>query len=59
MAEDKKKKYVSDYTHLMEEWDWEKNERENLDPQKLTYGSVKLASVYDKLKTKINLNLTR
>ena len=23
--EDKKKKYVSDYAHLMEEWDWEKN----------------------------------
>lgn len=44
MAEEKKKKYVSDYAQLMEEWDWEQNERENLDPQKLTYGSGKKAN---------------
>lgn len=44
VADDKKKKYVSDYAQLMEEWDWEKNERENLDPQKLTYGSGKNAN---------------
>lgn len=29
---------------LMEEWDWEENEKQNLDPRKLTLGSGKKAS---------------
>ena len=38
MAEDKKKKYVSDYAHLMEEWDWEKNGEAGLNPEILSQG---------------------
>lgn len=38
VAEDKKKKYVSDYAHLMEEWDWEKNGEAGLNPEILSQG---------------------
>lgn len=31
------KKYISENSELMKEWDWEKNK--NLDPSKITYGS--------------------
>ena len=38
VAEDKKKKYVSDYAHLMEDWDWEKNGEAGLNPEILSQG---------------------
>ena len=39
MAEKKEKRYVSDNAQLMAEWNWEKNNELNLDPEKLTLGS--------------------
>ena len=39
MAEKKEKKYVSDNAQLMAEWNWEKNNDADLNPQKLTCGS--------------------
>ena len=53
--------YIFDNAHLMSEWDWEENERCNLDPHKLTLGSGKkakwicskkhkwIASIYDRV----------
>ena len=41
MAEKKEKKYVSDNAQLMAEWDWEKNNELNFNPQALTLGSHK------------------
>ena len=43
MAETKEKRYVSDNAQLMAEWNWEKNEIENLDPRHLTLGMAKNA----------------
>jgi len=41
----KYKKSVSmTHPHLLKEWDWELNEKEGLDPYKLTYGSKKKAN---------------
>jgi len=41
----KEKKILSKhYSHLLEEWDWSTNEKEGLDPYKLTYGSKKKAN---------------
>ena len=39
MAPNKEKKYVSDNTLLMAEWDWEKNIES---PYSITYGSAKV-----------------
>lgn len=39
MAEKKEKKYVSDNVQLMAEWNWEKNNELDFDPQILTFGS--------------------
>ena len=41
MEEKKEKKYVSDNAQLMAEWDWEKNNELNFNPQALTLGSHK------------------
>lgn len=41
MAEKKEKKYVSDNARLMQEWDWEKNNALEFDPETLTLGSNK------------------
>ncbi len=38
------KAYVIDNARLMTEWDWEENEKCNLDPRKLTLGSGKKAN---------------
>ncbi|MBO5454239.1 MAG: hypothetical protein J6A69_09810 [Clostridia bacterium] len=43
MAEKKEKRYVSDNAQLMAEWDWEKNNELNFNPEKLTLGSNKKA----------------
>ncbi len=43
MAEKKEKRYVSDNTQLMAEWDWNKNNELGLDPTTLTYKSGKYA----------------
>ena len=43
MAEKKEKRYVSDNAQLMAEWDWEKNNELNFNPEKLTFGSNKKA----------------
>ena len=40
VANNKEKKYVSDYPHLIAEWDWELN---TIDPHKITHGSTKHA----------------
>ena len=40
MVNNKEKKYVSDYPHLIAEWDWELN---TIDPYKITHGSTKHA----------------
>ena len=37
----KTNKYVASYPRLMKEWDWEENNKKNLDPEKLTSGSGK------------------
>lgn len=42
VAEKKEKQYVSDNAQLMAEWDWEKNDELNLNPQKLTCNSGKV-----------------
>ncbi len=42
MAEDKKKKYVSDNAQLMEEWDWEKNSLLGISPDAITLGSNRI-----------------
>ena len=39
MAEKKEKRYVSDNVQLMAEWDWQKNNELNFDPETLTLGS--------------------
>ena len=39
MAEKKEKRYVSDNAQLMAEWNWEKNNDLDLDPETLTFGS--------------------
>ena len=41
VEEKKEKKYVSDNAQLMAEWDWEKNNELNFNPQALTLGSHK------------------
>ena len=41
MAEKKEKRYVSDNAQLMAEWDWEKNNELDFNPEKLTLGSGK------------------
>ena len=33
-------KYVSDYPELMEDWDWERNNKLGLDPTKITFGAA-------------------
>ena len=38
------KAYVFDNARLMSEWDWEENDRCELDPKKLTLGSGKKAN---------------
>ena len=43
MAEKKEKQYVSDNAQLMAEWDWEKNNELNFNPDELTLGSHKKA----------------
>lgn len=44
MAEKKKKQHVSDNAHLMDEWDWEENNKIKLYPDKVTHGSTKTAN---------------
>ncbi len=44
MAENKEKRYVSDNAQLMTEWDWDENIKQNLNPEKLTFGSAKKAN---------------
>ena len=39
MSEKKEKQYVSDNAQLMAEWDWEKNNKLNIHPSLLSYGS--------------------
>ncbi|MBR0092151.1 MAG: zinc-ribbon domain-containing protein [Lachnospiraceae bacterium] len=34
-------KYIIEFVHLMEEWDWEENEKRGLNPSELTQGSGK------------------
>lgn len=41
MAEKKEKRYVSDNAQLMSEWNWEKNNELNFNPETLTLGSNK------------------
>ena len=41
MADKKEKRYVSDNAQLMAEWDWEKNNELNFNPDELTLGSHK------------------
>ena len=41
MAEKKEKRYVSDNAQLVAEWNWEKNNELNFEPQTLTLGSNK------------------
>ena len=43
MAEKKEKRYVSDNAQLMAEWNWEKNNELNFNPETLTLGSDKKA----------------
>ncbi|MBR2848255.1 MAG: zinc-ribbon domain-containing protein [Clostridia bacterium] len=43
MAETKEKRYVSDNAQLMAEWDWEKNNELQFNPEILTLGSDKKA----------------
>ena len=44
MSNIKYKNHIIDNARLMAEWDWEENERNNLNPRKLTPGSGKEAS---------------
>ena len=44
MAEKKEKQHVSDNAHLMDEWDWEENNKIKLYPDKVTHGSTKTAN---------------
>lgn len=37
------KKFIVTISNLINEWDWEKNAEEKLDPYKLTHGSTKKA----------------
>ena len=41
MAENKEKRYVSDNAQLMAEWNWDKNNKLNFEPETLTLGSGK------------------
>ena len=41
MAEKKEKRYVSDNAQLMAEWNWEKNDILDFNPNTLTLGSEK------------------
>lgn len=41
MKKNKEKQYVSDNAQLMSEWNWGKNNKLELNPQKITYGSGK------------------
>ena len=41
MAEKKEKRYVSDNAQLMAEWNWEKNNELNFNPETLTLGNNK------------------
>ena len=41
MAEKREKRYVSDNAQLMAEWNWEKNNELNFEPETLTLGSSK------------------
>lgn len=41
MAENKEKRYIIDNTQLMTEWDWEKNNKEGIFPDSITYGSAR------------------
>ena len=43
MAEKKEKQYVSDNAQLMAEWNWEKNNELDFNPENLTLGSTKKA----------------
>ena len=43
MAEKKEKRYVSDNAQLMSEWNWEKNDEVNLNPEESSLGSHKKA----------------
>lgn len=43
-----KKTYMIENTALMTEWDWEENEKSNLDPHLLTYKSPKKCKFYNK-----------
>ena len=43
MAEKKEKRYVSDNAQLMAEWNWEKNNELDFNPENLTLGSTKKA----------------
>ena len=43
MDKNKEKRYVSDNAQLMTEWNWEKNNELDFDPQILTLGSHKKA----------------
>ena len=43
MADKKEKRYVSDNAQLMTEWDWEKNDKINIDPKATTCGSHRVA----------------
>ena len=38
-----KKKYINEYPKLMEEWDWDANNKNELFPDRLTHGSTKKA----------------
>ena len=40
-AEKRVKKYISCYDSLMAEWDWERNDAENIFPDKIPDGSHK------------------
>lgn len=44
MADKKEKQFVSDIAQLMDEWDWEENNKINLYPDKVTHGSTKTAN---------------
>lgn len=60
------KLFIIDNTRLMSEWDWEENEKYNLDPRSLSLGSGKkvqwvcskghkwTASIYDRVIRELN-----
>ena len=41
----KNKAFIIDNARLMAEWDWEENEKCNLDPRKLSLGSGKKVNI--------------